>query len=100
MDNNGRYNNHTIHIDGRMHLVRNGEDWNMHKTVWCEGSLQLSDIWTNNNREDELNPRLGYNIVRLDNWHNTSTQGVIGYTIVLIIRYFDDSTGLSWYGQE
>ena len=36
--------------------------------MWCERGLQLSDIETKNVREDELNTRLGYAMVRLDNW--------------------------------
>ena len=45
---------------GRIHLVRHGEDFNMHKTVWCEGGMQLEDIGTKNVREDELDTRLEY----------------------------------------
>ena len=54
----------------------------MHKTVCCEGGLQLEDIGTKNIREDEFNPRLGYYMLRLDNWQNTFTIEVIGYRIV------------------
>ena len=39
----------------------------MNKTVWCEGGLQLSNILTKHVREDTLNPKLGYAMVRLDN---------------------------------
>ena len=38
----------------------------MRKTVWYEGSLQLPDTGTKNVSEGELNPRLGYVMVRLD----------------------------------
>ena len=41
--------------------------------------MQLEYIGTNNGREDELNTRLGYSIVRLDNLQNTRTIGVIRY---------------------
>ena len=61
-----------------MHLVINGEECNMHKTVWCEGVLKLTCIGTNNIREDKLYPILQYDMVRLDNLHNTGQRGVIG----------------------
>ena len=51
----------------------------MHKTVWCKRGLQLSDVGTNNVREDGLNIRLGYYMLRLENWKNTCTRGLIGY---------------------
>ena len=41
--------------------------------------MKLSDIGTKNVREAELNPRLGYGMVILDNCHNTCTKGVIGH---------------------
>ena len=49
----------------------------MHKTVWCEGGLQLVDIGTSNVREYQLNPRLGYSMVRLDNLKNVCTSEVM-----------------------
>ena len=33
--------------------------------IQYKGGLQLSEIGTNNVREDEFNPRLGYNIIIL-----------------------------------
>ena len=81
MNNNGEDNKHTRHITRRMNFARNGEGCNLHKTVWCEGGLKLADIGTRNVRENELNPRLGYTIVRLDNWQNTYQSGVTGYII-------------------
>ena len=39
----------------------------MHKKVWCEGGLQLSDMGTKNFRGDELNPILGYAMVTIGN---------------------------------
>ena len=79
MDNNGNYTNHTRHISRIMPFVRNGEKFNFRHTVWCEGGLQLSEIVTTNVREDEFNPRLGYYMVILDNWHNTCQIGVTVY---------------------
>ena len=67
MANNGKDTKHTIHISRRMLLVRNGEEGNFHKTVWCKGGLKLADIGNKNVREDELNTRLGYAMVRLYN---------------------------------
>ena len=34
---------------------------------WCEGGLQLSDIATKNVGENNLNPRIKYIMVRLEN---------------------------------
>ena len=95
MAKNGKDTKHTRYINRRMHFVRNGEECNMHKTVWYEGGLQLSDIETKNIREDELNPRLGYDMVRLDNWKNTCTRGVIGY-IIFLKTMFLWMTWLDW----
>ena len=39
----------------------------MYKVVWCEVGLKLAYIGTKNVREDEMNPRLRYTMVRLDN---------------------------------
>ena len=50
----------------------------MHKTLWCEGGLKITEIGTTNVRQDELNPGLGYTMVRLDNLQNNFTIGVIG----------------------
>ena len=40
----------------------------MYKTVYCEWVTQFSYIGTKNIREDELNPRLRYTILLIDNW--------------------------------
>ena len=85
MANNAKYTKHTRHIDRRMHSVRNSEECNFHKKVRCEWGLQLSDIETNNVRGYELNPILGYSMVRIYDWQNTCTIGVIGYIRVWII---------------
>ena len=39
----------------------------MHKIDWCEGGLKLVDIATKNVGEDDLNSRMKYIMVRLDN---------------------------------
>ena len=49
----------------------------MHNTAWCEVGLKFSDIGTNNVVEYEFNPRSGYDMVILENLHNTFTIGVI-----------------------
>ena len=46
------------HIERIMHLVRNGEKWNMHNIDWCEGGLQLEDISSNNVVETDLTSRM------------------------------------------
>ena len=53
---NGKDTKHTRHISRRMHLVRNGEKFKMHKIDWCEGGLQLADIGTKNVGEPEITP--------------------------------------------
>ena len=68
MDNNGKDTKNTRHIDRRIHFVRNGEDWNFHKTVCCEGSLRLTDNGTMIVMEDELNNILWYDILILGHW--------------------------------
>ena len=50
MANNGKENKHTRHITRRIYFVRNFEERNLHKTVWCEGGLKLSEIGTKNFR--------------------------------------------------
>ena len=65
MDNNSNDTNHTRNISRRIQLVRNGEECNLYKEVWCEEDIQLADTKTKNVREDEFNPRLGYDMVRL-----------------------------------
>ena len=67
MAKNGRDTKHTRRIARRMHFVRNGEKYKMHKIEWCEGGLQLADIATNNVSEPDLTPRMKYIMVRLEN---------------------------------
>ena len=66
----GNDTKHIRHISRRIHFVRNCEAWIFYKKVQYEGVLQLADIGTKDVRKDGLNPRLGYDMVRLDNWHN------------------------------
>ena len=66
MAKNGKDTKHTRHIAKRMHFVRNGEKYKMHKIDWCEGGLQLADIGTKNVNEPDLTPRMKYILVRLE----------------------------------
>ena len=52
IDKNGKYTEHTRHIAIMIHFLRNGEEWNIHKTVWCYGDLKLEDIGTKDVRGD------------------------------------------------
>ena len=58
---------HTRHITRRVNFVRNSEKYKMHKIDWFEGGLQLEDIATKNVGEIDLNTRMKYMMVRLDN---------------------------------
>ena len=64
---NGQDTKYTRNISRMLHFVRNGEKCKMHKIVWCEGGLQLSDIATNNVGENDFIPRMKYITVRVDN---------------------------------
>ena len=83
MAKNGKDAKNTKHISRRILSVINGEECNLHRTVWCEVGLQLADIKTKNFREDKLNPRLGYAMVRIYHWQNTCQRGMTGYIILL-----------------
>ena len=65
MDDNGKYTKHTRRVSRIIHFVRNGKEWNFHKTVWYEGGLKLADIGTKGVREYEFNNILVYAMVRL-----------------------------------
>ena len=67
MAKNGKDTKHNRRIYRRVHFVRNGKNCKMHKIEWCEGGLQLADIATKNFGETDLNPRMKYIMVRLDN---------------------------------
>ena len=64
---NGTDTKHTSHIARRMHFLRNGEKFKMHKIDWCEGGLKLADIDTKNVGEYDLTPSIKYIMVILDN---------------------------------
>ena len=51
----------------RVHFVRNSEKCKTHKIDGCEGGLQLSDIATKNAGENDLNTRMKYIMVGLEN---------------------------------
>ena len=74
MANNGKDIKHTRHIAMRMHFVRNGEKWKVHKIDWFEVGLQLAYIYTNNVGEHDLTPRMKYIMVILDNLDITLVQ--------------------------
>ena len=67
MAKNGKDNKHTRHIARRIHFVRNGKKFKMHKIDWCDGGLQLADIGTKNVSEPYLTPRMKYIMARLEN---------------------------------
>ena len=75
MAKNGKYTKHTRNISRRVHFVRNGENYKMNEIEWCEGGLKLAEIATKNIGETDLNPRMKYIMVRLDNLKNTCTRG-------------------------
>ena len=67
MANNGKDAKHKRHISIGVNFVSNGENCKMHKINWCEGGLQLADIATKHVIENDLNLRMKYIMVRLDN---------------------------------
>ena len=67
MDKNGKDTKHPSNIARGLHFVRNGENCKMHKIDWCEGDLQLVDIATKNVGDNDLNPRMNYIMLRLEN---------------------------------
>ena len=74
MDNNGKDTKHTRPITIKVNFVRNGEKYRMHSIDWCEGGLQMADIATNNFGGNDLNPRIKYTMVRIDNLYKTLLQ--------------------------
>ena len=74
MDNNGEGNKYTRHIAIIVQSVRNSEKCKIHKIDWCERDLQLADITTKNVIKNDLNPRIKYIMVRLDNREITPVQ--------------------------
>ena len=71
MANNCKDTNNISHICKKSKFVRNGENYKIHKIDWCEGGLQLADIATENVGDNNLNPRMKYIMVILDNWYRT-----------------------------
>ena len=65
MDKYGKDNKHIRHISRRVHFVRNGENYKMHKIHWRKGVLELSEIATNNDDKNNSNPIMRYITVRL-----------------------------------
>ena len=53
----------------------------MHKIDWFERGLQLADTETKNVGENDLNPRMEYIMVRLDNWDIILVQEGLQYTV-------------------
>ena len=74
MANDVKYNNHTRHITRRVHFLKNGKNCKMHKIDWCERGLKLEDIATKTVGENDLNHRMKYITVILDNWDRTHVQ--------------------------
>ena len=46
----------------------------MHTIDWCEGGLNLVDIYTKNVGDHDLTPRMNYIMVKLDNSDRTLVQ--------------------------
>ena len=65
MAKNGKDTKHTTHISRRVHLVRNGEKWKMHKIDWCGEGLKLAEITTKNAFENDLNTIMKYIMVTI-----------------------------------
>ena len=96
MAKNGKDTKHTRQISRRMHYVRNGEKYKMHKIDWCEGFLKLADIVTKNVSEPDQTPRMKYIMVRLENWDRTLVQeGWQNTRIVYGTRVLYDESRLS-----
>ena len=70
----GKYTKHTRHIAKTLYLVRIRGKQKMHNIDWCEGGLKLADIDTDNIGENDLNPRMKYIMVILDNWDKKLVQ--------------------------
>ena len=68
MAKNGKYTNHTIHISIRVNFVRHFDIYKLGKIDWCEVGLKLAYISTKNIGENDLNSRIKYIMINLDNW--------------------------------
>ena len=67
MPQNGKDTKHTNHITRRVHFLRNGKKCKMLNVHWCEGGLQSEDMATKNVGVNDLNLRMKYIMVRLNN---------------------------------
>ena len=67
MSKNSKDINHTRYIYRGVHFVRNGEKSKLHKIDWCEVGPQWEEITTKNFGENDLNHRMKYITVRIDN---------------------------------
>ena len=67
MSKNSNNIKRTRYISGRVHFLTNGEKYKMHMIDWCKVGLQMSDIATENVGWNELNTRIEYIIVRIEN---------------------------------
>ena len=74
MDKNGQDTKYTRQITTILHFVRNDEKWKMRKIEWCEVGLKLAHIETKNVGENDLNPKIKYKMVRIENWDRTFVQ--------------------------
>ena len=63
MANNDKEIKPTRQIAIIMHFLRNDEEFNLHKKVWCEGGLKLSYNGTKNDGKDDFNPILRYDMI-------------------------------------
>ena len=63
--------------------------------MW-DGGLKFTYIGTNNVSEDELNSKLEYTIVTLDNWNSTCTREVIADRRLWRTTCSNESTVLVW----
>ena len=67
IDNTGEDTKNTRHISRRVHFVVNCDKLKLHNIDWCEGGIQFEYIATKNVDENDLNPRMKYIMVRLEN---------------------------------
>ena len=74
MAKNGKDTKHTRHIAIKVHFVRNGEICKINKIDWCEGVTQLAVIVTKNVGENDLNTKIKYTMVMIDDWERTIAQ--------------------------
>ena len=74
MANNGKDIKHTRIISRRVNFVRNCENCKLHTIDWCEGGLKLADIATKNVGENNLNYRMIFILVILDNSYKKLVQ--------------------------